>query len=295
MKKRRSKSPAIVGALVFLGLLALVVFIPEIQAYLTPADEGANQVDAYRKTVLQAIGGLVVAVGLYLTYRRVKVTEDGQVTERFTRAIEHLGDERMAVRLGGIYALGRIAEDSNRDHQTVVEVVSAFIRDKVPRDPSSVDPFAERNALSAKGKPGDSREARVAATLDELFAELEEGPIPEIEPDVQAALTTLGRVGTPVTGQRIDLRRTVLARAYLREADFSEARFRGADLRMVDFIRANLAKADLRGADLRGVQFSGASLKWAWFDRETIVDEDGLEQAASLHPSGSLARRAGTS
>ena len=71
----------------------------------------------------QIIGGVVLAVGVFLTYKRVAAAEDavrvaernvaiaqeGQISERFTRAIEQLGSkDNLAVRLGGIYALERI-------------------------------------------------------------------------------------------------------------------------------------------------------------------------------------------
>jgi hypothetical protein len=48
----------------------------------------------------------------------LRLTEQGQITERFTRAIEQLGatddkgEKRLEIRLGGIYALERIASDS---------------------------------------------------------------------------------------------------------------------------------------------------------------------------------------
>src|SRR5262249_829488 len=54
-------------------------------------------VDEYRKTFAQVLGGLFLLVGLYLTWRRLAVAErqvaalqEGQVTERFTRAIDQL-------------------------------------------------------------------------------------------------------------------------------------------------------------------------------------------------------------
>jgi hypothetical protein len=51
------------------------------------------------------------------------------VTERYTRAIEQLGSDKIDIRLGGIYSLERIATDSTRDHPTIMEVLTAFIRE----------------------------------------------------------------------------------------------------------------------------------------------------------------------
>ncbi|MGZ6692733.1 MAG: pentapeptide repeat-containing protein [Solirubrobacteraceae bacterium] len=57
------------------------------------------------------------------------------MTERFTHAIDQLGNADADVRIGGIYALERIVRDSPRDHQAVMEVLTAFIRNRV-RDTS---------------------------------------------------------------------------------------------------------------------------------------------------------------
>ena len=51
------------------------------------------------------------------------------MTDRYTRAIKQLGSDKLDVRIGGIYALERIARDSARDHTTVMEVLAAFIRE----------------------------------------------------------------------------------------------------------------------------------------------------------------------
>jgi hypothetical protein len=69
------------------------------------------------------------------TQRTLELTEQGQITERFTRAIDQLGatdddrNPRLEIRLGGIYALERIARDSpERDYSTVMEVLTAGLR-----------------------------------------------------------------------------------------------------------------------------------------------------------------------
>jgi hypothetical protein len=55
------------------------------------------------------------------------------VTARYTKAIEQLGSDRLDVRIGGIYALERIAHDSPRDHPAMLEVLAAFIREQRSR------------------------------------------------------------------------------------------------------------------------------------------------------------------
>src|SRR4029453_17364719 len=64
-----------------------------------------------------------------ITARTLQVTKQGHITERYTKAIEQLGSDKLDVRLGGIYALEHIAVDSPSYHPTIVEVLSAFTRD----------------------------------------------------------------------------------------------------------------------------------------------------------------------
>ncbi len=79
---------------------------------------------------LFAAGALVyTARNFRLSRRTYELTEQGQVTDRYTKAIEQLGSDKPDVRIGGIYALERVAHDSARDHSTVMEVLTAFVRE----------------------------------------------------------------------------------------------------------------------------------------------------------------------
>ena len=44
-----------------------------------------------------------------------RLTEQGHITDRNTKAIEQLGSDKLDVHLGGIHGLERIAVDSKRD------------------------------------------------------------------------------------------------------------------------------------------------------------------------------------
>jgi hypothetical protein len=66
-----------------------------------------------------AVGALMFTAGNFnLSRRTLELTQQGQVTDRYTKAIEQLGSSTIDVSLGGIYALERIARDSSRDHPT---------------------------------------------------------------------------------------------------------------------------------------------------------------------------------
>ena len=94
--------------------------------------------NAVRTTAAQTLGGLLVLGGLLLTARSIHVNREGQITERFSRAIEHLGSDKLDIRLGGIYALERIARNSRADHATVMQVLTAYVREHTPWPPPGV-------------------------------------------------------------------------------------------------------------------------------------------------------------
>lgn len=71
--------------------------------------------------------------------------------------MEQLGDENLDVRLGGIYALERPMVDSERDHQTIVEVPTAFLREHAttPAEAASAasSPLAVRSVAQEETFP----------------------------------------------------------------------------------------------------------------------------------------------
>ncbi|MDF5758452.1 hypothetical protein [Spongiactinospora sp. TRM90649] len=108
------------------------------RAQMTPT-ERIEAVNAARHTLVQAATGLVVIGGVVFTAQGLwytaasldpgrqaqSVAEQGQITDRYTKAVEQLGSAKTDVRLGGIYALQRPAADSPRDKDTIRQVLAA--------------------------------------------------------------------------------------------------------------------------------------------------------------------------
>ena len=172
-----------------------------------------------------------------LTQRTFELTEQGQVTDRYTKAIEQLGSDKLDVRIGGIYALERVARDSARDQPTVMEVLAAFIREH-------------------------SRERWLPIGDDQSGADDSERVT---RPDVQAAVTVIGRRDPRHDRQPVDLALAVLVGVNLVGADLTGAKLirvdlAGADLTGAKLIRVDLAGADLTGANLAQTNLTGANL-----------------------------------
>ena len=256
----------VMGTVVVLGVVLSILWkFPQWQA--KHAEESSYQrvtlEDAYRRTLAQILGGLALLYGLYLTQRRivateesVRVAQEGQVTERFTRAIEQLGHKEMAIRLGGIYSLERIAKDSEKDHGPVMEVLTAYVREKATNQGSYAEEAAKMPTTDIQAiltvigrrKPIDIK--RLSDLLDLSSAHL---------------------AGATLHGA--DLSRVVLTGADLHEATLTEATLRGADLTGATLREATLPEATLHGATLRGVDLSKAIL------REATLTEADLSEA----------------
>jgi hypothetical protein len=102
-----------------------------------------------RTAVIQALGGAALLIGLYSTSKTLRTTQEGQITDRFTKAINQLGETgpaKLAIRLGGIYALERIARESERDHWPIMEILTAYVREHAPWLPKDARPLGGSTA-----------------------------------------------------------------------------------------------------------------------------------------------------
>jgi hypothetical protein len=239
----------IVAAGAVLALAVIVALIWPVTDLIAAHDVGliaaAERAAALQKareatrTQLLTLGGAIFAAGaliftarnytlsrrtVELTQETFKLTEQEQITDRYTKAIEQLGSEHLDVRIGAVYALERIARDSAYDHPTVMQVLTAFIRE---------------NSRKQWLAPGTSAGSTYPAT----------------RPDVQAAVTVIGR-----RDERLDHNPIDLSHAQLPYANLAHAKLRGANLDGANLDSANLNGANLNGATLR----NHASLRYAW-------------------------------
>jgi hypothetical protein len=80
------------------------------------------------KIGLAIIAGLIAAVGLTVSYRKQRGEEEKGFTDRYESAAEQLGHEKAAVRLAGVYAMARLADDWEARRQTCIDVLCAYLR-----------------------------------------------------------------------------------------------------------------------------------------------------------------------
>jgi hypothetical protein len=270
--------------------ISVLIFAPgliveyDLGSATVSANDRLNAINSIRNTILQVFGGLIVFFGAYATWRRLALSEaqllsaqDTQVTGRYAKAVEQLGDLSLDVRLGGIYSLVRIARNSAVDMGPIIEILGAFARGRSPWPPRIPGQYTAQ-------------------------APIEDVPSLGIRaPDVQAAVTVLGRMERsdtpwlrlPTTDLRkarmygLNMQDALLGSSSLRGARLYDANLMGADLGGADLresylMRADLSKANLRGADLRGAQLDDAKLTGAMVDSHTCWPSDFDVSAAAV-------------
>jgi hypothetical protein len=252
----------IVGA-----LLAAIVLIPQlaIDPHGLSRTDWLKAVQDLRATILQGLGGLAVVAGAIVAALNLRETgrqnravlelqRRGQVTERFTLAIEQLGrrgDDNLDVRIGAVYALEQIARDSAELHWPIMEVLTAYLREHAPIAPD-VQP-APQSTPAADATPDGAASDSDAVTK-------------RTPADHQAIATVIGRRRVerdPPSrfGRGLDLSRTDLSGVVWDEAHLEGASLVDTRLERASLIGAHLEEAILFGAHLEGATLFGAHLK----------------------------------
>lgn len=94
-----------------------------------------ERVDAHARAQqerAQALDEETAAGGQRHQDRLARITEfdatERRVTDLFAKAVDHLGNDKAAVRLGGLYGLERLALGNDEHRQTIVDVICAYLR-----------------------------------------------------------------------------------------------------------------------------------------------------------------------
>jgi Pentapeptide repeats (8 copies) len=242
-------------------LVVVVVFLPPRFTANRTFRNTSEQLKAendVRTSMLQGLAGAVLVVGAYYTSRQLRTDRERQITDRFTHAVDQLGnkDGQMEVVIGGIYALARIAHDSPGDRIAIAEVLTAYIRVHAPWPPST---------------DGDQRRLQKVKSVSALHGRA---------PGVQAALNVLSR-GNFAGVTQLDLSSADLRKADLRAHNLQGVVLDGTNLAGASLENAHLEGALLYNANLRA-SLDGAHFEGAYANRWTLWPE-GMGQTPTTN------------
>lgn len=224
---------------------------------------------------------------------QTQINRENHYTDLFTKAVEQLGatsqdgEPAIEMRIGAIFALERLAKDSERDYDPIIETFAAYIREHC-RDPK---PFDEDDLSGDELKLAQQKWEGVLSALKEWDyngIKFDHARYEWIKPllcnppadrtDVAAALTVLSR--------REKNRNWTSTGEDETQPDFTGANFQGAtlwnkseglarigtNLELAHLEGADLREANLEGAKLMGAKLSGANLIAAKFKGANLSD-----------------------
>ena len=190
--------------------------------------------------------------------RQADIAQQSLLNERYERGAEMLGSNVLAVRMGGIYALTRLAEDYPEQYSVqIMELFCAFARN-----------------------PTESTENRNRRDTEEP----EELARPSLRDDVQAVMTAIGGRNDMARRENfsLNLEGADLGGMRLDPANLAGANLRGANLVYADLLNANLSGAELAGANLHhalmpdanlsGIRMMSANLSWVNAEHANLSD-----------------------
>jgi hypothetical protein len=230
-----------------------------------------------RKTLAQIVGGIFVLAGLYssiqtfrLQTQSIDLQREGQITDRYIKAVQQLGTtdaQNLPVRVGAIFALERVARESKPDYWPIMELLSAYVRNRsnAPLSSEQLDalknfpsifPFAGPYLAVSGLANVQTPDKRAYMVLHECFRRgvyhnSRSWPNESAPEDVQAAMTVIGR--RQLTYEDEPWHRLNLRYVNLQGLDLKDAHLEGADLEGANLHNTDLTGACLCGANLKNV------------------------------------------
>jgi hypothetical protein len=221
--------------------------------------------------------------------------ERDRATDLLDRAVANLASDKLEIRLGGIYTIERIAQESPTQAWTAIELLAAFVRAKsyAQREQIRAQQRINQRQIAFPRIPTDVQAAISAIGRRDLTFDREDRAIELRETNLRAA----DLVGAQLL--RADLWRTnlsdaqlwqaqltgaFLGRANLNNASLWQANLTGAylwqaNLQDTNFDEANLSGANLSGANLKGANLKGANLQGADLRAVTELTKEQLDLA----------------
>ena len=181
-----------------------------------------------------------------------------RMAEAYSQAAALFGKTALSLRLAGLYALWKIAEEDTENHHIqIMRILCAFVRNPMPLE--NWEPI----------------EADLSTT---------------IRPDLEAVMNLLGnrnenqRARESAVNYKMDFKGANLQNFYLRVGDWRFASFVGADLRGVEFDISDMRGAQFTSANLGMTSFHTVDLRQASFlfveiDENTTFDGAAMNGA----------------
>ena len=206
--------------------------------------------------------------------RQADIAQQSLLNERYERGAEMLGNDVLSVRLGGIFALRRLAEEHPEQyHIQIMELLCAFVRNPTGKERDAALVFIDDDETAPIPRED------VVAAMVAIGRRTESGLQTELSANFRLDLHGADIGGISVENMnwcRSNLRRANLSYVNLRQVDLSDsnlewARMYQSELRRVDFTRTNLCHANLFNTSATCADFSLSDLRDSTMSRMKLV------------------------
>ena len=243
--------------------------LPIIWDWLRTAGDGVVESNGatIRNIGLVIAGVIALPLAIWrsmVAQEQVKVAQQSLLNERYQQGAEMLGSDVLSVRLGGIYALRRLAEEHPEQyHIQAMRLLCAFVRNptKDEMEQPGEDPQPRDDVQIALDAICACHEVNTARdSVNQFWLDFRDG-------DLRGA--RLRSVNLSVKLSLIGQTFAELINSHQSGADFNGAQLHSAELDFAvlsgaNFQNANLTGTHLDGADLSKVRFWDAQLCRAW-------------------------------
>ena len=209
--------------------------------------------------------------------RQAETAQQGLRNERYQKAAEMLGDEVLAVRLGGIYALQRLAEeDPGEYHIQIMSLFCSFVRHPTTDDRHEREIDERLGEYGGNGRRDD---------VEAVMRAIRERPNSSVELEFSGKPFHLDFQGARLGSLYIDTLSSFPGSNSFVHADFTGAKLTGAVFEGLNFENALFNDADLtdayfvRYSHLKGTSFVGATLSGTTFSEVSGLTQAQLDQA----------------
>ena len=283
--------PAFIVGVVWLGLIARF----PITSWPWVSDRIANEKsEDLRNWGWYLLGAGIAPLTLLLTHNRtqslrmqteaLKAQTD---TDVFTKSIKLLGDKKAAVRQGGIYSLGKIANDDARLHPTIMKIITSYIRGETYQkfykrlQEEKLTKEELTNKLADDGEPmfSDIEAAieviRKQKTSNDKLSKDDKKPF---QFDLSDSYLFNANFGFIKELSRTNFSGSVIQGCRFNESNLSGSYFLSSNFQKSLFVDSILECCEFEDIDFRNCDFGGAKLSGSKFRKYDPIDLKTLTQ-----------------
>ena len=289
-----------------LTVFSVAVFLPAIWETLKVVTGTGNVFDNNpRKYVLllaAITGPLFIIWRIYIAQDKSSTAQEESISERLAKAVENLGaepsiikgaklspEQNLKAKLGAIYSLERIAQESLRDHVKTMEILCTYIRKNSQADTAISPPERIRISVAKWRESIPPIGIDIQAAIDVIARRNDAQVLNEISAKYTLDLHACNLQRVHFQQGKFDLANmeechldfaqmnsaelngAVLNRATLNGTNLLEARLNGAELNGARLNEAKLDRAELNAAQCNGAELNGAMLRLVKLNGAVLV------------------------